>query len=409
MTTHIARMKNQAMKNITVVIPSYWGPEDGLSGEEEEIVFDHPTPLNEQGTLGRLLDSLELAVRDNFNIVIVTVANVPHITDDVITKVKAVVEPYSSRYEITLLHSQNLNRLRQTLIADGVSEDACQLISLDNYAAVRNMCSLAGVLNGSEITVFLDDDEVITDPAFLSKAQEFIGADYQGQQIKAVAGYYLQPESYRLDVSRVPAWRKAFWNNAAAMNDAFELIIGRPPRLKPTPFVFGGNMVIHRDLLMKVPFDPFITRGEDIDFLINLRIKGVTFWLDRELYIGHLPPKVIRPAWKSLRQDIKRFLYERKKLLDHKDIEGVSQEKLMPYPGAFLGSDLEERIVRTNELLRDEYERVFDERGLFECSVNIELAKSDPFKDVDTRVWLRELTKKWRELTGKVVARGIPE
>ena len=397
------------MKSITIVIPSYWGPGGGLPPGEEEIIFDHPTPLSEEGTLGRLLDSLELIRTKEFKIVIVAVANVSHITYDVIARVQEVVRPYTTRYDIALLHSQSLNRLRHALLQEGVSTAACELINLENYPAVRNMCSLAGILNGSEITIFLDDDEVIADGDFLSKAQEFIGSEYQGQQIKAVAGYYLQAESYRLDLSGLPAWCKPYWNNAAAMNQAFELIIGRPPRLKQTPFVFGGNMVIHRDVLMKVPFDPLITRGEDIDFLINLRINRITFWLDRELCIRHLPPKVSRPAWKSLREDIKRFLYERKKVIDHEEIEGVSQEELMPYPGMFLGSDLKERIIRTNGLLKEEYERLSDKQGMDECDVNIELARNNPFKDRDTTAWLRSLTTRWHELTRAAVGRGIPK
>jgi len=271
------------------------------------------------------------------------------------------------------------------------------------------MCSLAGILNGSEITVFLDDDEVITDRKFLSKAQEFIGKEYQGKLIKAVAGYYLQPDSYRLDVSRVPLWRKPYWNNAAAMNQAFEAIIGRPPRLKPTPFVFGGNMTVHRDILMKVPFDPLITRGEDIDFLINLRINRTTFWLDRELYVKHLPPKSSQLDWKRLREDIKRFLYERKKVIDHGGMKGVSQEELMPYPGTFLGPDLEERIIGTNELLKEEYKKLRDEQGMHQCDKNIELTKNNPFNDIDTPTWLKDLTTKWQELARAALGRGITE
>jgi len=307
------------------------------------------------------------------------------------------------------LHSQNLSRLGHILIGEGVSEAACELINLDNYSAVRNTCSLAAILNGSDIAAFLDDDEVITDSSFLSRTQEFIGTEYQDELIKAVAGYYLQPDSYRLDLSGVPAWRKPSWNNAAAMNEAFELIIGRSSRLKPTPFVFGGNMVMHRDILMQVPFDPLITRGEDIDFLINLRINEITFWLDRELYIRHLPPKAFRPAWKALREDIKRFLYERKKVMDHQGIEGVSQEGLMPYPGMFLGPDLEQRIIKTNELLKEEYQGLSDQRGVHECDVNIELAKNSPLKDIDTTTWLRILTDRWQELTQAAVGRGIPK
>jgi len=397
------------MKSTTIVIPSYWGSPDGPSDVEEEIIFDHPTPLNNEGTLGRLLDSFDALEAKEFRIVIVAVTSSPPLTNKVIARMQEITQPYTARYDITLLHSQNLDRLRRTLIHDDVSAAACELINLGNYAAVRNMCSLAGILNGSEITVFLDDDEVITDSEFLSKAQEFIGTEYQGELIKGVAGYYLQTDSYRLDVSKVPLWRKPYWNNAAAMNQAFELTIGRSPRLKPTPFVFGGNMTVHRDILMKVPFDPLITRGEDIDFLINLRINRITFWLDRELYIKHLPPKSSQLDWKRLREDIKRFLYERKKVIDHGGIEGVSQEKLMPYPGMLLGSDLEERIIRTNELLREEYKKLRDEQGIYECDKNIELAKNNPFKDTDTSTWLKDLTTKWQELARAALGQEITE
>jgi len=47
------------------------------------------------------------------------------------------------------------------------------------------------------------------------------------------------------------------------MNQAFRTVIddGASPRFRPTPFVFGGNMAITRDLFSVVPFDPAITRG----------------------------------------------------------------------------------------------------------------------------------------------------
>jgi len=397
------------MENITIAIPSYWGPAGGCSDAGEVIMFDHPTPLNQEGTLARLLDSLELIRSEEFKVVILAVANTPHLTRDVIARIQEITKPYSSLYDITVLHSRNLASLRRALIGEGVSETACELIGLDSYPAVRNMCSLAGILSGSTITVFLDDDEVITDKRFLNKAREFLGTEHEHRIVQAVAGYYLQPQSFRLDVDRVPRWRRPYWNNAACMNEAFEVIIGRPPRLKPTPFVFGGNMVLHRDILMKVPFDPLITRGEDIDFLINLRINGIAFWLDRELSVRHLPPKVSPPAWRSLREDIKRFLYERKKVTDHEGIEGVSQEELMPYPGAFLGQDLEERITRTNELLKEEYEKLQDKRGMDECEVNIGLARRNPYKGIDTCRHLQDLTTRWQELTRAAAGRVIQE
>jgi len=51
-------------------------------------------------------------------------------------------------------------------------------------------------------------------------------------------------------------------NAISKMNEAFDKIIGTEPRLKETPFVFGGNMVIHRDLFSVIPFDPNVPRGE---------------------------------------------------------------------------------------------------------------------------------------------------
>ena len=98
-------------------------------------------------------------------------------------------------------------------------------------------------------------------------------------------------------------------------------------------------MTVSLPVLKKIPFDKRITRGEDIDFLLNLRISGITFYLDRQLSIKHLPPKSSRPAWKKVREDALRFLYERKKVMDH---PALSIEKLEPYPAVFLGSDLEE-------------------------------------------------------------------
>jgi len=46
------------MKSTTIVIPSYWGPPEKSSDVKEEIIFDHPTQLNNEGTLRRLLEGL---------------------------------------------------------------------------------------------------------------------------------------------------------------------------------------------------------------------------------------------------------------------------------------------------------------------------------------------------------------
>ncbi len=397
------------MEDFTMVIPSYWG--SAGKGEEtgqraEAVVFDHPTPLEGQGTLGRLLESLDIFDSLPGRIVIIAVANRREIAREVEDKIEAIIAPFRRRYDFVCLGQSTLDKITRRLAARGVSAGALALVNLDNYAAVRNICSLAGILNGSRYTVFIDDDEVFGDSDFLKKIAENLGRSLQGDSIEALAGYYLQPDTYLLDESKVPGWRAPYWNNTAAMNRAFERIIGRGDRLKPTPFVFGGNMTLALEALQKVPFDPRITRGEDIDFLLNLRINGITFYLDRHLAITHLPPGSDQPAWKKVREDAVRFLYERKKVRDHPEI---SLEDLQPYPGLFLGDDLEERVIKTCELLKSEYESEQDAQGARECENIIAMVKEDPCAGFDTRAWLARITDDWREVTAVATGLGIPE
>ena len=396
------------MNNFTMVIPSYWGRAGEDVTADEKIVFDHPTPLDEEGTLGRLLESMEvLHGVSGAKIVIIAVSNHPEITFEASERVRSIISPYTSRYDIKCLHLHNLEKVCAELAQRGVSAASLKLLNFDNYAAVRNVCSLAGVLNGSSYTVFIDDDEVFTDPHFLQKVDEGIGRSLNGDFVHALAGYYLQPDTYLLDESRVPEWRVPYWNNARAMNSAFELFIGRGKRLKPIPFVFGGNMAVSLPVLKRVPFDPRITRGEDIDFLLNLRIQGIVFYLDRELAIRHLPPEYSsRPAWKKVREDALRFLYDRKKVRDH---PVLSLEELMPYPGEFLGPDLDERIVKTSELLLKEYQSKGQSEDVRECEKNISIAREDPYRAFDIKTWLGQITEKWREITARAEGCGIPE
>ncbi len=71
-------------------------------------------------------------------------------------------------------------------------------------------------------------------------------------------------------------------------------------------------MILHRELFLSVyPLTPFVTRGEDVDYLINSRIFGFSFFLDNTLSIKHLPQPKSHPQWKRLREDIYRFVYQR--------------------------------------------------------------------------------------------------
>ena len=96
-------------------------------------------------------------------------------------------------------------------------------------------------------------------------------------------------------------------------------------------------MVFQRELFTKVGFDPAITRGEDIDYVINGRIAGYQFYFDPELRITHLPPRHYEaPLYAKTRQDVIRFIYEKAKLEEY----GLHANEFKPYPGKLLGDDL---------------------------------------------------------------------
>ena len=191
------------------------------------------------------------------------------------------------------------------------------------------------------------------------------------------------------------------WGQSAAMNQSFERMIRSPPRLKKTPFVFGGNMIVHRRIFRKIPFDPNIHRGEDIDYLIDARMSGFTFWLDNTLSIRHQPPPKAHPAWMQLREDIFRFVYERAKIRNQFRVKGmvrVRPSDFDPYPGIFLRDDLEERVEEVSSLLSKEYLSRGDRKASAESMENIQIARKDAIPKHDPFSRMLETQKKWEQM-----------
>ena len=329
------------MKSI-IVIPTYWSR---VKPVKEDMVYDHPTPLDQNGTLGRLLESLDVIKESDFSTIVISCPTSPSIGEEVKNKVNRIIDPYRNKYKILHFSYPDLLKLHK-LLKEKNKPEYIPYLSLKGYSNIRNMCIILPHILKADVAILIDDDEVFEDADFIKKAHEFIGKN----DLFAVAGYYVQPHgSYKFKEKK--DWWKIYWNNTGAMNKAFE-IIDKPPRLKDTPFVFGGNMIIHKNMFTRVLFDPYISRGEDIDFLCNAKSKGFKFLIDNELSIKHLPPTGQNPLWLKMREDIKRFIYMRIKLKK----SGYPINETMPYPGYFLTGSLYFKIVITNLIL---YYRAF--------------------------------------------------
>jgi len=354
---------------------------------ESDFLFDHATPLDHEGTLSRALASLSvLEAEEGFAVAIVAAPTRSEIKQAVQLKVQSIVAQFDYDFPMMLIGPDELVFWRKRLAASGMAEFD-QFFSLEGYSNIRNMCLLAAALTGADVAILFDDDQVYDDPDYLSKATEFIGREHEGRKVTGIAGYYLnQDESYLVPPAELEWQRK--WGNREAMNEAFNIIDQRP-RLKPTPFVFGGNMVIHRSLFEKIPFDPMVPRGEDIDYLMNARFFGHEFLLDNQLWIRHLPPPKCAPPWFQIRQDIIRFARERAKLATQHNswVTKAAPEDFDPYPGRFLRDDFHDRVMETSFEMASEYIEAGMEDDASECMVNIAISKAeshlkgDPFGD----------------------------
>ncbi len=386
-----------------MVIPSFWGRESEVGWKEGDAIYDHPTPLDGEDTLIRAIQSIERLEDKDFQLVIIVVATAEDIESEVEKKVAHIIKSANPGVEILLFGQSHLTQIHELLRRDSEgknTEEYINLLQLRGYSNVRNLCMFIPHILGSDVAVLIDDDEVFEDQKFISKARGFIGREIGGIIINAVAGYYLQPDrDYHVKKPYRP-WMK-YWDQYERMNEAFDMVIGTEPRLKATPFVFGGNMVIHRNLFTVVPFDPNVRRGEDIDFLINARMLGFHFFLDNQLSIKHLPPPKTHPTWMQLREDIYRFIYGRAKIETQKAVEGMTKinpEDFDPYPGCFLKADLEEKIEQACKLLSEEYLAQGDRKGSEEALNNIALARTDALPKFDPFQRLCKLQKQWQEL-----------
>jgi len=360
----------------TIVIPSYWGRSSNEPFNIQDAVYDHPTPLDLNGTLGRALESIKVLENRDFNVVVLACATNADISTKVEDKVRGIVAPFKKEFPVAVVSHSFEGRVKERLAeAGGVDAD---LVSMTGYSNIRNMCLITTELARSEVAVLFDDDEVYEDGRYLDKVFESIDAVYDGRPVRAVAGYYITPEGGYM-LSPPADWWMTEWPMVRLMNEAFQ-IIGEEPRLKPTPLVFGGNMIIHRDVFRKIAFDPNVRRGEDIDYLTNCKFFGIDFLLDRELAVRHLPPKKKAPAWQHLRENIYRFVYARDKLRRQEPAEGLRQvavEDLDPYPGGFMRDDLEDKIFKTSVLMGLMYLNQGDDFGFNESMRNIQLASFD--------------------------------
>ena len=329
--------------NPVILIPVFISARRHAEVGQVTSTYDHTTSLSSQGELPRCLDSLR-KVRGLGHIVILVAAE-PSIENQAASKARSIAE-YFSDLSITVVGAPELALIRQRMEQLGVP--VRNEIGLSGYGAVRNLGLLVANMLDFDAAVFLDDDSVVEDEAFLEKAMYGLGKlTRRGVPILAKTGYYLNEEGSFLS-NKPTKWYDHFWQQGKAFN-AWITKAMAGPRLSRSNHVCGGCLALHKEAFRRVSFDPWVARGEDLDYMLDLRMYGSDIWFDNQWVMRHLPPATPREGLR-FRQDIFRWLYEYRKIEYARtqiDLLQIKPQSLQPYPGPFLESNITKRIRRT--------------------------------------------------------------
>ncbi|MBW1675794.1 MAG: hypothetical protein JRJ79_04155 [Deltaproteobacteria bacterium] len=381
-----------------IVIPSYWTKVAPMESQAmNQRSFDRQ--LGHTGSsLEKALTSLNILKEKDFQVLVVTGTDSPENQEQINQMVAAIISKVADKTRIKiLLFPDTLVARVQEIFRDFCDQDALDFLCMDGYGNIRNTGLIVAQILGAEEVVFVDDDEYVDDPLFLHKAREHLGKTIEGKIVAGVGGYYVDPQkAYRRTIKPEP-W-KAFWDSERLLNEALCHLVETQPRIKLTPLVLGGCLVLTRPLFTTIPFDVRIPRGEDMDYVINARMFRFSIFFDNQLYIVHNPPPPVHPLWKRLRQDIYRFIHERAKLRQQtlmEDIDYVSVEGLMPYPGSFLGENLEDKISRACAIMA---QHAHEKESAREFLNNILLIRTDAVPRYNVFNYYLDLQRKWEKM-----------
>jgi hypothetical protein len=342
-----------------MIIPTYWSTPDIPSWK----IFDHPIPVDEAGTLGRTLDNLEGCGYPDPVIIF------PAPTD---SRIEVRVQEISRNrgLNIHVFSAADLVSIRQRLHAEGFPASLLGAIRMDSYGGVRNMGLLYAAFHGFDTIIMIDDDECI-DSHYRESALKFVGGSWEGRAVLGKTGCVVDAKGNKFYDGQISDVLNG-WPKDELFNREVKEALGEKTRLSESKIAFGGNMVLNSGLFLRVPFDPYGTRGEDDDYVLNARYCGVPLFFDQELLLLHLPPERTHHYWTRQRQDILHFRYMREKVR----VFGFQPESLGSFLGYFTQDDLEYKALSSS--IQAALHFVDTDRGEFEEFLNNAIAAETP-------------------------------
>ena len=386
---------------LSLVFPMFWGRKKKKIYKSNDQFYDHPTALDDAGTIPQLFESMEILEDRDFDVIAVAGANTPTRARQVERAAGKLLHKHAKKAKVKLhfFSYTHLERLHNYLRQIG-REDLLETVALVGYSPMRNACLVAAQILGKDVGVSIDDDCLFIEPGYIGRIKQKIKSDFDGQPILAYCGPYLT-ENGSIYLERSTSPHVAYWNVIDVMNETFRRYIVESPGMKETPFAIMGNIAVHRDFFAQIPLDPPMQRGEDMDWVMNSHIFGGHFVMDTELLIKHAPAPRPYPTWRPMREDIYRFRYQQAKIASSKSGDGYQQldrERYLPYPGAFYQDDFLERVYKASTTLAIDYLSQGKKRDAKESLNNIYHAHYDAVPEVNPFESYIKFQKKWAEM-----------
>ena len=396
---------------LSLVFPMFWGRKKKKIYKSNDQFYDHPTALDDVGTIPQLFESMEILEDRDFDVIAVAGANTPTRARQVERAAGKLLHKHAKKAKVDLhfFSYTHLERLHKYLLQNG-REDLLETVALVGYSPMRNACLVAAQILGKEVAVSIDDDCLFIESGYIGRIKQKIKSDFDGQPILAYCGPYLT-ESGSIYLERSTSPHVAYWNVIDVMNETFRRYIVESPGMKETPFAIIGNIAVHRDFFTQIPLDPPMQRGEDMDWVMNSHIFGQRFIMDTELLIKHAPAPRPYPTWRPMREDIYRFRYQQAKIANSKPGDGCQQldrERYLPYPGVFYQDDFLERVYKASTTLAIDYLSQGKKRDAKESLNNIYHAHYHAEPKVDPFSSYISFQKKWVEMMA-IIDENRPE
>lgn len=309
-------------------------------------VYDHVTPVDKPlPELETCLSSLD-KVRGVLRVIILLVSQ-PSCEASSRARVEGICRMHPGLNPMVIGEAEG--RLMMRVVNDLAPSLPGELVSLRGYGAIRNMGLAVAATLGHDVVVFMDDDEIALDEDYLINAVYGLGQkNRQGLPIRAKTGYFLNRNDSPYAEIGEPAWSERYWSKRVEFNELMHRML-TGTRIARANHICGGCFAVSAQAFTRVAFDSVITRGEDLDYLLNLRMYGIDVWSDNKWCVKHLPPEIPSTSARFL-QDIYRWAYERKKLEVCNATIGlrrVTADSLMPYPAPWLDRSVERRVFMT--------------------------------------------------------------